>query len=127
MVALLCCVGFCTCVPSLLSLPPTSHPIPHLWVVTEPWSELPESCSKSCWLSVVVYVFPCYSLHWSTLSFPTSRIMSFKKPINLYTQNKQTKNNAGVGSHSLLQGSSQPRDQTPVSCISYIANRFFTI
>ena len=68
MVALLCCVGFCTCVPSLLSLPPTSHPIPPLWVVTEPCFELPESCSKSCWLSVlavVVYVFPCYSLHLS--------------------------------------------------------------
>ena len=32
--------------------------------------------------------------------------------------------NTGVGSHSLLQGSSQPRDRTQVSCI---AGRFFTI
>ena len=29
-------------------------------------------------------------------------------------------NNTGVGSHSLLQGSSQPRDQTQVSCIAGI-------
>ena len=32
--------------------------------------------------------------------------------------------NTGVGSHSFLQGSSQPRDWTQVSCI---ADRFFTI
>ena len=31
--------------------------------------------------------------------------------------------NTGVGSHALLQGSPQPRDQTQVSCI---AGRFFT-
>ena len=31
--------------------------------------------------------------------------------------------NAGVGYHFLLQGSSQPRDQTHVSCL---ADRFFT-
>jgi len=35
--------------------------------------------------------------------------------------------NTGVGSHSLLQGSSQPRDQTHVSCVSCIAGRFFTV
>ena len=33
-------------VPSLMSLPPTSHPIPPLQVVTEPWFEFPESYSK---------------------------------------------------------------------------------
>ena len=27
--------------------PPSSHPIPHLWVVIEHWCELPESYSKS--------------------------------------------------------------------------------
>ena len=32
--------------------------------------------------------------------------------------------NSGVGCHVLLQGSSQPRDQTQVSCI---AGGFFTI
>ena len=32
--------------------------------------------------------------------------------------------NAGVGSHYLLQGSSQPRDRTLVSCIT---SRFFTV
>ena len=34
--------------------------------------------------------------------------------------------NTGVGHHALLQGSSQPRDQTCVSCDSCIAGRFFT-
>ena len=32
--------------------------------------------------------------------------------------------NTGVGNHSLLQGSSQPRDQT---LVSHIAGRFFTV
>ena len=34
--------------------------------------------------------------------------------------------NTGVGHHALLQGSSQPRDQTCVSCDSCIAGRFPT-
>ena len=32
----------------------------------------------------------------------------------------------GVGCHALLQGSSQPRDRTCVSCVSCIAGRIFT-
>ena len=50
------CVGFCqtstwishryTYVPSLLNLPPTTLPIPPLYVVAEPCSESPESHSK---------------------------------------------------------------------------------
>ena len=35
--------------------------------------------------------------------------------------------NTGVGCHALLQGSSQPRDWTWVSCISCIAGRFFIV
>jgi len=55
-IALQCCVGFShtsawishgyTYVPSLLKFPPTSHPTPPLWVVTEPQVELPASYSK---------------------------------------------------------------------------------
>ena len=36
----------CTYGPSLLHLPPTSHCLPPLWVVTEPEFDFPESYSK---------------------------------------------------------------------------------
>ena len=35
-----------TFVASLLNLPPTSHPMPPLWVVTQHWIELPVSYSN---------------------------------------------------------------------------------
>ena len=44
-------------------------------------------------------------------------------PQGLYSPWNSPGQNTGVGSLSLLQGSSQPRDQTQVSCI---AGRFFT-
>ena len=55
-----------TYVPSLLKLPPTSHHIPPLQVVTEHQFEFPESYSKSHWLSILyvaIYMFPCCCLH----------------------------------------------------------------
>ena len=45
-------------------------------------------------------------------------------PHGLYSTWNSPGKNTGVGSHSLLQGSSQPRNQTQVLCI---AGRFFTI
>ena len=45
-------------------------------------------------------------------------------PHELYSPWNSPGQNTGVGSHSLLSGSSQPRDQTQVS---HIADRFFTI
>ena len=57
----------CAYAPSLLSLPPTSHPSPPLQVVTEPQLEFPESSSKfplAIW-HMVVGMFPCHSLHSS--------------------------------------------------------------
>ena len=45
------------------------------------------------------------------------------RPHWLYSPWNSPGQNTGVGSLSLLQGSSQPRDQTPVS---HIAGRFFT-
>ena len=42
-----------TSVRSLWSLPPTSHPFPPFWVVTEPGFESPESCSKFLWAGCV--------------------------------------------------------------------------
>ena len=44
--------------------------------------------------------------------------------LRLYSPWNSPGQNTGVGSLSLLQGSSQPRDRTQVSCI---AGRFFTI
>ena len=63
-------------VPSLMSLPPTSHPIPPLQVVTEPWFEFPESYSKFplSILHMLVYMFPCYSLHLSHPVLPTCHV-----------------------------------------------------
>ena len=58
-----------TCVPSLLKLSPTSHPLPPLQVITEPQFEFPESpYSKfpvAIYLHMLVYMLPCYSLHSS--------------------------------------------------------------
>ena len=47
----------------------------------------------------------------------------FLRPHGLYNPWNSPGQNTGVGSYSLLQGSSQPRDQTQVS---RIAGRFFT-
>ena len=79
-IALQCCVGFCcatmwishkcTCILSLLSLPPLTNP-----------SKLSQSTGLSSlcyvaishWLSVlhmVIYMFQCYSLNWSHLLLP---------------------------------------------------------
>ena len=70
------CISFChistwishryTHVPSLLSLSPTSHPIPLLSRVREHqvWAPVCHT-ANSLWLSIlhlVVYMFPCYSL-----------------------------------------------------------------
>ena len=69
------CIGLChpwtwvscryTCVPSLLNLPPTCHPIPLLQVVTELRFAFPESYEFPLViiLHMVVYTHPCYSLH----------------------------------------------------------------
>ena len=45
------------------------------------------------------------------------------QPHTLYSPRSSPGQNTGVSSLSLLQGSSEPRDQTQVSCI---ASRFFT-
>jgi len=83
-IALQYCAGFChtstwishrfTYVASLLNLPPISHPIPPLCVVTEHWGELPGAHSKSHWLSVLLMVmrmFPCPSFNPSHPLLPT--------------------------------------------------------
>ena len=73
------CDGFChistwisyryTHVPSLLSLPPISHPIPPLQAVAEHWVKLPVSRSKVPLAIYLMYnnvLFPYYSfLHLS--------------------------------------------------------------
>ena len=62
-----------TYVPFLLNLPPTSHPIPPLQVVTEHQYELPASYSKSPLALYFVYENVCFSVTLSVhpiLSFP---------------------------------------------------------
>ena len=44
---------------------------------------------------------------------------------SLYSKDFSGKN-TGVGCHALLQGSSQPRDQTCIACVPTIAGGFFT-
>ena len=79
--ALQYCVGFChtsawlshkyTYVPSLLNLPPASHPFPPLEVVIEPWLDFPESYSK---FPLAIYMFPCYYLHLSPSLSPLPHV-----------------------------------------------------
>ena len=80
-IALHYCVRFCrtpiwishryTYVPSLVNLPPTSHPIPPLWVVTEHWVWVPCTSLRTEWggegrtngeSSVETYTIPCVKL-----------------------------------------------------------------
>ena len=78
------CAGFChistwisrryTYVPSLLNLPPVSHPIPSLQVVTEHWAELPVSHSRfplALYFTYGVYMLPCYSVNSPHPPLPT--------------------------------------------------------
>ena len=89
----------CTFVPSLLNLPPISHAIPPLWVVTETWVELPVLYSKkkkmfllySKLLLAIYYIYGnvCFHATFSvhlTLSFSHSAHMSvlFICPTNTF-------------------------------------------
>ena len=84
-IALQYCVGFChmstwishryTYVPSLWECPPTPPHPSRLWQI--PGLSSPSHAGNSHWLSVfhvVMYMFPCYSLHSSPLSLPNCHV-----------------------------------------------------
>ena len=84
-IALQSCIGFChvstwishryMCVFSLLNLPPTSHPIPPLYIFTQHQIWAPVSYSKFPWLSnftyCIVYVSMLLSQSMPLFSSPT--------------------------------------------------------
>ena len=53
----------------------------------------------------------------------TLQTVACQAPLSMDSPGKNTR----IGCHALLQGSSQPREQTHDSCISCIAGRFFTV
>ena len=80
-----CCLHGVTCDVELrsritsfffvLNLPPTSHSISPLWVVTEARFEFLSQTADSHWLSILhtaIFMFPCYSLHSSHPLLPPS-------------------------------------------------------
>ena len=125
-VALQYCVGCChistwishkyTYVPSLFNFPPTSHSIPSLYVVTGPSFWVPWVMQKisAGWLSilhVVVYTFPCYSLHLSHCLIPPLHV---HKSVLLVC----------VSTAALQIGSSLPSFQITYVCVN-IRDLFF--
>ena len=75
------------------------------YLLVTPWPEIFFVCAQSL-SRVWPFVIPWTVAHQSPLSmeFPLSK-------------------NTGVGCHFLLRGSSQPRDQTCISCISCISRQ----
>ena len=125
-VALQYCVGCChistwisrryTYVPSLFNFPPTSHSIPSFYVVTGPSFWVPWVMQKISpgWLSilhVVVYTFPCYSLHLSHCLIPPLHV---HKSVLLVC----------VSTAALQIGSSLPSFQITYVCVN-IRDLFF--
>ena len=90
----------------------------HVWLFTTPWTtayQAPLSKGFS------------RQEYWSGVPSPSPSSRSVRSnsfwPIRLICPWDSPGKNTAVGCHSLLQGFSQPRDRTPVSCI---AGRFFT-
>ena len=141
------CIDFChttmwishmyTYISSLLNLPPTSHPIPPLWVIAEHQVELPVLYSNFLLsvLQMVMCVFQCYTLNSSHPLFPLlcPQVCSLKwgescsvvsnslRPHGLYSPWNSP--GQSTGGFPFSRGSSQPRDRTQVS---RIAGWFFT-
>ena len=103
-IALQYCIGFCcvstwishryTCIRSLLNLPPTSHPIPLLWVLTEHqiWAPcvIQQISTGYLILHMIMYMLQCYSLNSShpLLLLLCAQVCSLCFHLHLYPANR---------------------------------------
>ena len=108
-----------TYIPSLLSFlrTPSAHPSRLLQS-----TKLSSLCSAPATVSVTYEKWRSKTVSLSVMSH--SLQPRGLQPARLLCPWYSSGKNTGVGSHTLLQGSSWPRDQTQVS---HIAGRFFTI